>query len=139
MERLTNNAVLLLIVGLVLAAAAKQPAIDSSEVDMNEYDRFEDNSDDKQMNNHVNGDEQMPVNDQISVLSRQLKMLTERRQEDYRMLERSLHSYVQQHFEENINVDIKKELKDLRWAIENTRFVWGGGECCVLSCNEMEK
>lgn len=114
MERLTNNAVLLLIVGLVLAAAAKQPAIDSSEVDMNEYDRFEDNSDDKQMNNHVNGDEQMPVNDQISVLSRQLKMLTERRQEDYRMLERSLHSYVQQHFEENINVDIKKELKDLR-------------------------
>jgi hypothetical protein len=79
-----------------------------------EYSHIENNIDDKQMNNNRNDDERMPVNDQISVLSRQLKMLTERRQEDYRMLERSLHSYVEKHFEEYMNVDIKKELKDLR-------------------------
>lgn len=117
MERLTNNTVLMLITGLVLAVAthaAKHPTIDSSEIEMNEYSRIDNHIDDKQMNNYQNGDEQMPVNDQISVLSRQLKMLTEQRQEDYRMLERSLHSYVQKHFEENINADIKKELKDLR-------------------------
>lgn len=113
----------MLITGLVCvvaAYAAKQPILDSAENEMSEYDRIADvnNIDDKQMNNNQNGDAQMPVDDQISVLSRQLKILTERRQEDYRMLERSLHSYVQKHFEEYINADIKKELKDLRWAIE---------------------
>lgn len=64
--------------------------------------------------NTQNGDEQMPVNDQISLLSKRLEILTEHRQEDYRMLERSLHLYVQKHLHEYINVDIKKELKDLR-------------------------
>lgn len=104
----------MLIVGLVFAGAihaTKQPTIDSSEIESNESNRI-DNVDGKQTNE--NGDEQMAVSDQISVLSRQLKMLTEQRQEDYRMLERSLHSYVQKHFEEYINVDIKKELKDFR-------------------------
>lgn len=131
----------MLITGLVFvvaaAQAAKHPAIESSEIEMNEYSRIIDddnNIDDKQMNNNQNGDEQMPVNDQISVLSRQLKMLTERRQEDYRMLERSLHSYVQKHLEEHINVDIKKELKDLRWAIES-----GDLEMEIVSCNEMRR
>lgn len=118
MERLTNNTALMLITGLVFAVAihaAKQPSFDSnsSEIKINEM-IDEDIIDDKQMDNTRNDDEQMPVNDQISVLSRQLKMLTEQRQEDYRMLERSLHSYVQKHFEEYINVDIKRELKDLR-------------------------
>lgn len=112
MERLTNNTVLMLITGLVLVVAT-QAAIESRELN-DEYSRNENNIDDKQMNNNRDGDERMPVNDQISVLSRQLKMLTERRQEDYRMLERSLHSYVEKHLEEYINVDIKKELKDLR-------------------------
>lgn len=65
-------------------------------------------------NDNQNGDEQMPVNDQISLLSKRLEILTEHREEDYRMLERSLHSYVQKHLHEYINVDIKKELKDLR-------------------------
>lgn len=115
MARLTNNGVLMLIVGLVFAGtihAAKQPTIDSSgEIESNESNRI-DNVDSKQANE--NGDEQMAVSDQISVLSRQLEKLTEWRQEDYRMLERSLHSYVQKHFEEYINVDIKKELKDFR-------------------------
>jgi hypothetical protein len=114
MERLMNNAALMLITGLVLAVAT-HAAIESRESGLNdEYSHIENNIDDKQMNNNRNDDEKMPVNDQISVLSRQLKMLTERRQEDYRMLERSLHSYVQKHFEEYINADIKKELKDLR-------------------------
>lgn len=113
MKRLTNNTVLMLIAGLVFAVATeatKQSAFDSSEMEANELNRIND----KQMNNYRNGNERMPVDDEISVLSRQLKMLTEQRQEDYRMLERSLHSYVQKHFEDYINVDIKKELKDLR-------------------------
>jgi hypothetical protein len=121
MERLTNNTVSMLIIGLVFilaAHAAKQPAFDSSssEIEMNEFSLSGDNIiDDKQMNgDNDNSDEQMPVNDQISALSRQIKKLTERRQEDYRILERSLHSYVQKHYEEYINADIKKELKDLR-------------------------
>ncbi len=59
-------------------------------------------------------DGQMPIKDQISLLSKRLEILTEYRQEDYRMLERSLHSYVQKHLHEHINVDIKRELKDLR-------------------------
>ena len=103
----------MLITGLVLAVAtnaAKQSVIDSSEMEANEFNRIDDN----RMNNLRNGNERMPVDDEISVLSRQLKMLTEQRQEDYRMLERSLHSYVQKHFAEYINADIKKELKDLR-------------------------
>lgn len=107
-----NNTTLLLITGLVFAVAT-HATIDSRE-SSDEYSHIENNIDDKQMNNNRNDDERMPVNDQISVLSRQLKMLTERRQEDYRMLERSLHSFVEKHLEEYMNVDIKKELKDLR-------------------------
>lgn len=78
------------------------------------------NSDDKRNIATVNDDgdngddEQMPIKDQISLLSKRLEILTEHRQEDYRMLERSLHSYVQKHLHEHINVDIKRELKDLR-------------------------
>ena len=78
------------------------------------------NSDDKRNIAAVNDDgdngddEQMPIKDQISLLSKRLEILTEHRQEDYRMLERSLHSYVQKHLKEHINVDIKRELKDLR-------------------------
>lgn len=113
MERLMNNAALMLITGLVFAVAA-HATIDSRESEASdEYSHIENNIDEKQMNNNRNDDE-MPVNDQISLLSRQLKMLTERRQEDYRMLEHSLHSYVEKHLEEYMNADIKKELKDLR-------------------------
>lgn len=89
--------VLLLIAGLAVVAVR---GTDSSESD---YGRIDNDVGEKQTND-----------EQISVLSRQLKMLTERRQEDYRMLERSLHSYVQKHFEEYMNADVKKELKDLR-------------------------
>lgn len=114
----------MLITGLVLFVAT-HAAIDSQETELNnEYSHIENVIDDKQ----INGDEPMPVNDQISVLSRQLKMLTERRQEDYRMLERSLHSYVEKHLEEYMNADIKKELKDLRWAIEYRTW---NGNCFV--------
>lgn len=109
-----NKTALLLITGLVFVVAA-HATIDSRESESSdEYGHTENNIDDKQMNNNRNDAERMPVNDQISVLSRQLKMLTERRQEDYRMLERSLHSYVAKHLEEYMNADIKKELKDLR-------------------------
>lgn len=117
MERLVSRTVLLLIANLVLSVAthAAKPSMvldGSSETQMNEKGRI---VNDKQMNDNQNdGEERMSVNDQISVLSRQLNMLTERRQEDYRMLERSLHSYVQKHLEQYLNVDIKKELKDLR-------------------------
>lgn len=105
----------------------------SSETQMNEKGRI---VNDKQMNDNQNdGEERMSVNDQISVLSRQLNMLTERRQEDYRMLERSLHSYVQKHLEQYLNVDIKKELKDLRWAIDYTG-IWNGKR---VSCNETRR
>lgn len=112
---------IMLIVGLnlVLCAlnvgASKITNIDSSasssEIEISNSD------DDKRsvVNNGDNGDdEQMPIKDQISLLSRRLEILTEHRQEDYRMLERSLHSYVQKHLHEHINVDIKRELKDLR-------------------------
>ncbi|XP_070501929.1 protein scabrous isoform X2 [Chironomus tepperi] len=71
--------------------------------------------------NNQNGYEQMPVNDQISLLSKRLEILTEHRQEDYRLLERSLHTFVQKHLHEYINVDIKKELKDLRAEIKILR------------------
>lgn len=105
----------MLIAGLVLAAvvathATEHLTIDSNGMEANEVNRING----KQMNNYRNGNERMPVDDEISLLSKQLKILTEQRQEDYRMLERSLHSYVQKHFEEYMNVDIKKELKDLR-------------------------
>lgn len=115
MKRLANNALLMLIAGLVLAVAVN--AEKQSQIEMSEFGRsFDDDNNDvsvKQTSDQ-SGELEIPVNDQISVLSRQLKMLTERRQEDYRMLERSLHSFVQKHFEEHINSDIKKELKDLR-------------------------
>jgi hypothetical protein len=108
MNRVSSVCALLLITGLAVVAAvrgAKQPAVDSSEMEMSDYGRIDNDVGDKQTNEN---------DAQISVLSRQLKMLTDRRQEDYRMLERSLHSYVQKHFEEYMNADVKKELKDLR-------------------------
>lgn len=111
------NTVLTLITGLVFITgvrAAKQPTIDSSETEENRHSGFVDTDNYKQRNEIL--DEQPTVEDQISVLTRQLKMLTEQRQEDYRMLEKSLHSYVLKHFEEYINVDIKRELKDFRWV-----------------------
>lgn len=134
MERLVGRTVVLLITYLFLAVAthATKPsmAIESSKFQIYENGRF---VDDKQMNDYQNsGEERMSVNDQISVLSRQLNMLTSRRSEDYQMLERSLHSYVQKHLEQYLNVDIKKELKDLRWAIDYTG-IWNGKR---VSCNE---
>jgi hypothetical protein len=119
MARLSNNSNIMLILGLALAStlahASKLLNIESSseiEISSNEYND-DNNNNNKHMNNR-NGDEQMPVNDQISVLSKRLEILTEHRQEDYRMLERSLRANVEKHFHDYINVDIKKELKDLR-------------------------
>jgi hypothetical protein len=99
----------------------------SGEIEMNSNEYNDGNIDIKDVNsinnnnnnnihndNKNQNDEQMPVNDEISLLSKRLQILTEHRQEDYRMLERSLHAYVQKHFHEYINGDIKKELKDLR-------------------------
>lgn len=120
---------LTLLISTILVNASKLLNPESSEIDYkNNNDKFSDklmthnshnnNNIDKSNryndNNNQNGDEQMPVNDQISLLSKRLEILTEHRQEDYRMLERSLHSFVQKHLHEYINVDIKKELKDLR-------------------------
>lgn len=119
---------LTLLISTILVNASKLLNPESSEIDYNKNnDKFSDklmthnshnNNIDKSNryndNNNQNGDEQMPVNDQISLLSKRLEILTEHRQEDYRMLERSLHSFVQKHLHEYINVDIKKELKDLR-------------------------
>jgi vancomycin resistance protein YoaR len=117
MERLIKSTTAMLIIGLLVVVVAasstpNQPTIENSE----ESIRIDSDGIEKLVNSNENenGNEQMSVNDQISVLSRQLKMLTERRQEDYRMLELSLHSYVRKHFEEFMNADIKKELKDLR-------------------------
>ena len=120
MERLINNTVVLLIMGLfftvAIQATVKQPEqqqhLDDNEISVNEFNRITNNGDDEQ--SQEEDVEQMAANDQIKVLSRQLKMLTEQRQEDYRMLERSLNSYVQKHFEEYVNGDIKQELKDFR-------------------------
>lgn len=131
MERLANNQnssigckYIMLIVGLnlVLCAlnvgASKILNVENSSSTSSEIEFS--NSDDKRNIATVNDDgdngddEQMPIKDQISLLSKRLEILTEHRQEDYRMLERSLHSYVQKHLHEHINVDIKRELKDLR-------------------------
>jgi hypothetical protein len=133
MARLLNYGKTMMILGLailistILVNASKLLTTESSEIDYKNNDKFSDklinqsNNKDKNNNNlnryygnNPNGDEQMPVNDQISLLSKRLEILTEHRQEDYRMLERSLHSFVQKHLHEYINVDIKKELKDLR-------------------------
>jgi hypothetical protein len=134
MERLVGNIgsrsssssikYIMLIVGLnlVLCAlnvgASKITNTDSSAGEASSSEIEISNSDDDKrslVNDGDNGDdEQMPIKDQISLLSKRLEILTEHRQEDYRMLERSLHSYVQKHLHEHINVDIKQELKDLR-------------------------
>jgi septal ring factor EnvC (AmiA/AmiB activator) len=108
----------MLIFGLVLLStfvvdASKLFNVGSGEIEINNENTNIDSTDTKHMNNNEHDDE-MPINDQISVLSKRLEILTEHRQEDYRMLERSLHAYVQKHLHEYINVDIKKELKDLR-------------------------
>jgi len=118
---------LTILISTILVNASKLLTTESSEIDYKNNDKFSDklmnHSSNKDKNNNninryndnnQNGDEQMPVNDQISLLSKRLEILTEHRQEDYRMLERSLHSFVQKHLHEYINVDIKKELKDLR-------------------------
>lgn len=119
MKRLSSSVVYLLISGLALAAVAvhanKLPTnIDSSEIEItNEYDN---NANDKQTTDNQNGDE-MTTNDQIKLLTKQLAALTEHRQEDYRMLENSIHSFIRKNAMEFADADIKRELKDLRWAI----------------------
>jgi len=112
----------MLITGLVvvlvaaMSNATQPPNIDSSEIEINnEYNNFDNVVDDKQQQmRNSNGAEQISVNDQISLLTKQLKALTEQRQEDYRMLERSLFTYVDKKLIDMANVDIKRELKDLR-------------------------
>lgn len=127
MERLANNGstytrkYIMLIVGLNLVLCALN--VETSKimnVDSSSSGEIEISSSNIAATVEVNDDgyngddEQMPIKDQISLLSKRLEILTEHRQEDYRMLERSLHSYVQKHLHEHINVDIKRELKDLR-------------------------
>lgn len=77
------------------------------------------------INNQFEGDdgeEQMPINEQISLLSRQFTKLNEERQAEYGMLERGLRSFIVKHLDEYVNVDIQKELKDLRWAYSQFSF-----------------
>lgn len=135
MERLANNhqnssfrcKYIMLIVGLNLVlcalnvSASKILNVESGSSSSSSSEIEFSNSDDKRNiaaavndDGDDGDDEQMPIKDQISLLSKRLEILTEHRQEDYRMLERSLHSYVQKHLHEHINVDIKRELKDLR-------------------------
>lgn len=78
--------------------------------------QFDDSDDDSSSGSVDDEQEQMPINEQISFLSRQFKLLNEQRQEEYRMLERGLRTFVEKHLDEYVNVDIQKELKDLRWA-----------------------
>lgn len=81
---------------------------DSSEIFTNDKNIH---SDELMINNSEN---EMPLTDQFNLLSKQFKVLNEKRQEEYRMLEKSLHSFAEKHLQEYINVDVKKELKDLR-------------------------
>lgn len=119
MELLGSNNMksIMLIVGLnlVLLCALNVSGSKILNIDSNTSNDESSEIEFKGVSNGDNGDDgQMPIKDQISLLSKRLEILTEHRQEDYRMLERSLHSYVQKHLHEHINVDIKKELKDLR-------------------------
>lgn len=119
MERLGSNNMksIILIVGLnlVLLCALNVSGSKILNIDSNTSMDGSSEIEFKGVSDGDNSDDgQMPIKDQISLLSKRLEILTEHRQEDYRMLERSLHSYVQKHLHEHINVDIKRELKDLR-------------------------
>lgn len=119
MERLGSNNMksITLIVGLnlVLLCALNVSGSKILNIDSNTSSGGSSEIEFKGVSDGDNSDDgQMPIKDQISLLSKRLEILTEHRQEDYRMLERSLHSYVQKHLHEHINVDIKRELKDLR-------------------------
>ena len=61
-------------------------------------------------------DVQISVNDheQIKLLSKQLDALMDRRQEDYKLLENSLLSDIRKNSDSYLDVDVKRELKDLR-------------------------
>lgn len=57
---------------------------------------------------------QSTIDEQIQLLSKQLKALTERRQDDLKSLENSLRKYVRKNAVQILNEDLKRELEDLR-------------------------
>ena len=64
-------------------------------------------------NNNPNEDTQS-VNDKVNLLTKQLGALSLRRRDDYKMLEISLQKYVRKNSLQLLDIDIKKELNDLR-------------------------
>lgn len=120
MTQFTQNIKMIMIFGLifgmmVMASTNSSATFDSSSDNDTADDKITNDVEDKSMiNNQYVEEDEMPLNDQMSLLSRQFKLLNEKRQEEYRMLEKSLHSFVEKHLQEYINVDVKKELKDLR-------------------------
>lgn len=57
---------------------------------------------------------QSTIDEQIQLLSKQLKALTERRSDDLKSLENSLRKYVRKNAVQILNEDLKRELEDLR-------------------------
>ena len=80
----------------------------------NESDEIEISNENNIDNKYENT--QLSVNDHehIKLLSKQLEALMERRQEDYKLLENSLLSDIRKNSDSYLDVDVKRELKDLR-------------------------
>ena len=74
----------------------------------NVYNHNDDNK--SSLPNNPNEDTQS-VNDKVNLLTKQLGALSLRRREDYKLLEISLQKYVRKY---SLDIDIKKELNDLR-------------------------
>ncbi|XP_063698141.1 protein scabrous [Culicoides brevitarsis] len=92
-----------------------------------ETDFDDDNDDDDDENDRDNGktiaaSQQSSSNDeQIKLLSKQLKALTERRQDDLKSLESNLRKYVRKNAVQILNEDLKRELEDLREEVKTLR------------------
>lgn len=114
MARITFNInIMTMIVGLIFAVFVASNLAETFDSSNESFTDDKSTQTDESMINNVEN-EMPPLTDQINLLSKQFKLLNEKRQDEYRMLERSLHSFVEKHLQEYINVDVKKELKDLR-------------------------
>lgn len=124
-KRLSNNTVFILILGfasiIVVGYANTIPKNNNNNDDNNNINNNNESGEIEISNGNKNNiddkyDTQISVNDheQIKLLSKQLEALMDRRQEDYKLLENSLLSDIRKNSDSYLDMDVKRELKDLR-------------------------
>ncbi|XP_059612535.1 protein scabrous [Phlebotomus argentipes] len=69
---------------------------------------------------------EVPISEQVSLMSKQLNALMTRRREDYQLLEENLKKFVRQNAQQYTTVDVREEINQLRKELKILREGWQG-------------